>query len=373
MDHLVVIPSRKDGGNSIVLIRLDMLGDFTLWLITARFFRKLYPGRKIILIANAEWSDFAKEFDYWDLVIPVKVDLFSNKISYRLKFLKKISQIKCEIAIQPTISRSFLVGDSIIRCINAAKKIGSKGDLNNSAYIFNFLANNWYSQLVENNAKDTTEIKKNIKFFEELSNNAFEIDFKPLPIIHDLAQIEGLEKDFFIIVPGTSPSVYQRRWPPERFALVADEIHLKTGWQTVICGGPDEKVLGDKVISNMKTSNFLNLVGKTSMQQFFEVIRGAKLLIGNESGCIHIASAVGTASVSVTGGGVFGRFIPYDNTISDLKSPLAVHHSMNCYDCRWNCIYKVEKNSPFPCIDKVRDIDVIQAASSQIDSTELNL
>ena len=64
----------------ILLIRQDAIGDFVMWLDTAKEYRKLYPPDKykIVLAGNASWCDLAEELPYWDKVIPVDVKKFKT-------------------------------------------------------------------------------------------------------------------------------------------------------------------------------------------------------------------------------------------------------------------------------------------------------
>ena len=47
----------------VLLIRQDTIGDFVLWLDTAKEYRKLYPSGnyKIVLVGNALWCDLARD------------------------------------------------------------------------------------------------------------------------------------------------------------------------------------------------------------------------------------------------------------------------------------------------------------------------
>src|SRR6476659_1682428 len=78
------LPSRaRDGG--VLLVRLDLIGDFILWQRTAANFRALYPGRPIVLAANALWAPLASQLPYWDRVIPIDVPRLDLDRSYRIK------------------------------------------------------------------------------------------------------------------------------------------------------------------------------------------------------------------------------------------------------------------------------------------------
>ena len=65
----------------ILLIRLDAIGDFVMWLDTAKEYQKLYPSDKykILLAGNKIWCDLAVKLPYWDRVIPVDSKQFKAK------------------------------------------------------------------------------------------------------------------------------------------------------------------------------------------------------------------------------------------------------------------------------------------------------
>ena len=121
----------------VLIVRQDAIGDFILWLNTAKEYRKLYPSNKykIILIGNASWTVLAEKLPYWDQVFPIYSKKFKSLTSYRWKLLRKIKKMNATVAIQPTYSREFYHGDSIIRASNAIKKIGSEGDMSNRNWL----------------------------------------------------------------------------------------------------------------------------------------------------------------------------------------------------------------------------------------------
>ena len=94
---------------------------------------------------------------------------------------------------------------------------------------------------------------------------------------------------------GYSPA---RRWSPERFAQVARRLRGHHGAQIAFVGqvGDDS---GE--VANMLDFPVQNLVGKTNLPQLAEVIHGADLFIGADSGVMHIAAAVGTPVISIFG------------------------------------------------------------------------
>src|SRR6185369_12192502 len=101
----------------VVVIKLDAIGDFILWLDSAKELKRIYPARKITLIANTVWADLAESLPYWDEVWSVNVPPLreTRYSSYRARLLRTIRGRNFDVAVQPTYSREFLVGDALIR------------------------------------------------------------------------------------------------------------------------------------------------------------------------------------------------------------------------------------------------------------------
>ncbi len=105
---------------------------------------------------------------------------------------------------------------------------------------------------------------------------------------------------FLIVHPGSGSYSLARRWAPERFAAAADTLAGRHGLQVVVVGGPDEIALAQDVAARMRTPSFV-LAGQTTLPELAGVLRRAALVVGNDSGVAHLASAVGTPVVAVFG------------------------------------------------------------------------
>ena len=100
--------------------------------------------------------------------------------------------------------------------------------------------------------------------------------------------------------PGSGAYSVARRWFPERFAAVADELSCRYGLGVVLLGGEDERALADTVIGHMRRPA-ANLAGRTALEELGGVLRRCALLVGNDAGVAHLASAVGTPVVAIFG------------------------------------------------------------------------
>lgn len=288
---------------------------------------------------------------------------FVRDLAYRWRLIRQVTQLGAEIAIQPTYSRVFLTGDSLSRASRAKQCIGSQGDLSNIRPWQNAISDRWYTQLIPASAEPLMELERNAEFLNGLGL----VNAKPH--VASLAKLNidvshfNLPEKYFIIFPGAS--TIKRMWPNSRFAEISRYIHRKTGWVMVVCGSKNEAHLGAEIIRTSVIKS-LDLTGKTSLPEFVEIVRGAQILIGNDTSAIHIAAAVNTRSVCILGGGHFGRFLPYSSSVTGMK-PAPVYVEMKCYGCNWQCTKEHNPNERWPCVSAISVKSVQEAVDQMLD------
>ena len=336
----------------ILLIRQDRIGDFILWLDTAKEYRKYYPPEnyKIILIGNAIWSDLAKGLPFWDEVLPVNVKAFKALSRYRWNILRKVRNFGAKIAIQPTYSREFYHGDSLIRASNASKKVSSAGNMSNRNQLKSNLADRWHTELIPSSPEQLSELERNAEFFSGFIKKLYLPSYPELELSCDCNIQELKRKSFYILSLGANKKY--REWPYKYYAKIAQKIHKKTGWLGLICGAENEFYLGEH-IKKLCDAPLQNYTGKTTLSELTCLLAKSQILISNETGTAHIANAVGTPTVCILGGGHFGRFVPYPELSGKINNLKVVYYKMPCYGCDWKCVYHIKDEDPAPCISNI--------------------
>jgi ADP-heptose:LPS heptosyltransferase len=100
---------------------------------------------------------------------------------------------------------------------------------------------------------------------------------------------------YAIVHPGaTSPS---RRWPPARFAAVADALAAEHGLEVLLTGTPGERGLLEEILAEQRRP--ARAVTDLGLGGFAALVRGAALLAGSDTGATHVAAAMGTPSVTI--------------------------------------------------------------------------
>ncbi len=347
------IPSSSK--NDILLIRLDSIGDFILWLDSAKGYRILYPRQKITLLANDAWAGIARKLPYWDEVWELDKRRFYYDPLYRLKNLVKIRKAGFKIVIQPRYSRDFFVEDAIVYVSGAAQKIGFAGDCSNIEKWQKRISDKWYTTLVPASDAPLMELCRNAEFMRGIGLKDFVADVPNLPFDLDIVSFsKSFPEKFYVLFPGARE--FFKQWPAQRFGLLAEKIYGETGMVGVICGGASEVKTASVVLAN-SSARLLNFAGKTTLEQLTGLIKNARFVISNDSVAIHIAVATNTPSVCILGGGHYGRFVPYVVKQQTTKNlPIVVTHKMDCFNCNWTmpCLPRGANNITVPCIAKIK-------------------
>jgi len=90
-----------------------------------------------------------------------------------------------------------------------------------------------------------------------------------------------------------------KRWPPERYAAVSDALAERFGTRTVVCWGPGEEELRDRVLSASRCRALA--IPMTTIRQMAALMARMRMFLAGDTGSLHIACAVGIPVVGVFG------------------------------------------------------------------------
>ncbi|MFD1139812.1 glycosyltransferase family 9 protein [Larkinella insperata] len=145
------------------------------------------------------------------------------------------------------------------------------------------------------------EIRRHVQLMEFLGLPAqgYDLEF-PLTAAdqqraREVEELQQLASDPYVCIHAGGISA--RRWPESRFAQVADTLAEK-GYRIVLTGTAGETPIVEKV-QNLMKAPAISLAGKTDLGVIGRVLRGASLLVSNDTGVSHIASALKTPSVII--------------------------------------------------------------------------
>jgi ADP-heptose:LPS heptosyltransferase len=349
-DSIVLWKSQSPQHNKlklVLLIRQDAIGDFVIWLDTAKEYRKLYPpGKyKIVLVGNDSWYSLAKTLPYWDEVLPVNIKQFKTFSLYRKNLLRQVRNLGAQITVHSAFSREFYLADSLVRASNALSKICSTGDMRHLNWLKKSLADSWHTEMIPALDQPMTELERNAEFFQQLSGKSHQLSYPSMISIRQAYPTEWKKLSYYVLFPGGSSVL--RQWPLEFFAEIANRIYDESGLKGVLDGGPNEKPLAESIQG--LTDAPLEWAG-TQLNELPVFLKHSQFLISSETSAVHIANAVNTPVICILGGAYYGRFLPYPELPEKKIILETVSYSMPCYGCNEDCIYPLKKNEPAPCI-----------------------
>ena len=89
-------------------------------------------------------------------------------------------------------------------------------------------------------------------------------------------------------------------WPPDRFAEVANRLVGESDADIILFGTPTEVAVSSAITAGMRRPP-IDLTGKTTVADLPALLSQCHLFIGNDSGAMHVASAVGLPVVAIFG------------------------------------------------------------------------
>jgi len=133
-------------------------------------------------------------------------------------------------------------------------------------------------------------------------------------------------------VIGVSPGAAYggaKRWMAEGFAESACRIATRESASVALFGSKAERPLCDSIAQSVRERGVaaFNLAGETTLREFIQLAAACRLFLTNDSGAMHIASALGVRTVAIFGA--------TDEVATGPTGPLArvVRQKVDCSPC----------------------------------------
>jgi ADP-heptose:LPS heptosyltransferase len=324
---------------SICIVRTDLIGDVVLFLPALAALMKKYDGYRVILVVRPAVAELMQGFDGIAGIILYEDAKFRKNPIYRFRKLWEVYRRNCEITVAASYSRT--VPSDLITLWSAAPiRVG------------------WHEDGVEGWRKKgifSAEIDRVFpeNVHESVRNSALvqalggTLGADEAPIIY-VDKTAHREAEFIInsipqrgraiiaILPGASFPL--KDWGAKKYI---EEIRLllnekNKGPLTILICGTSGDSLPIESLNPEELSRVVQLTGKTSLPVLAALFARCALVIGNDTGTMHIAMAMKAATVCILGGGHFGRFMPY----GDQRRNIFVTKPLPCFNCNWNCIFE---------------------------------
>lgn len=200
----------------------------------------------------------------------------------------------------------------------------------------------FYTHRVEG-GKDIHAVDRYLRIPAFLGCNTEDVKFTFPPSSKSLVNKIPFYGEYAVMAPGARG--HAKRWPPRRFGRLASLLPIKI----LVIGNKGDRMLADEVVKASR-GNAISIAGKTDLKELLEVIRGARFMVSNDTGSMHIAAALGVPVFALFGPTNPVRTGPYGSghTIIRKEIPCSPCYRKTCTNVR--CLDMINEEEVAACI-----------------------
>lgn len=300
--------------------KISLWIDYILYLIFDPFKFKKFPEsiKKILVVENRSIGDTL-------VIVPVlralkskfnaPIDLLVNQNMKEVaESLPYVSKVITDFNLDKDYDLGVILHFGSLRNSYALLKNKVKyrigctkvGVLDGKGYFLN--------KKIKPNTKEQHKIEDNLDVVRSIN---VDTNDKSLEIIIDkkidhkittLFKENKLKKFKVVIHPGANYKSHE--WIPERYIAVIQYLIDKYNVSIIITGNDKDRVISE-FISKKFTNQVLDLCGKTSIKEFFCIIKNSDLVISVDTSAMHVAAAFDKPIVAIFGDGYPYMWYPY--------------------------------------------------------------
>lgn len=307
LSHRMKKSERTVYPQTCLLLRLDHLGDYVLFRNFLPVIRNSarFKGWHLTLCANVVCKELAHHLDagHVDDFIWIDVERLKKRRDYFMRVVDLLYRRGFSVAVQPTFSRD-IYGDMLMQATAAGQRIGVDGDCMNQNERQRLVTDSFYTTLIKVHNTPRFEFERNREIIENIIQQPVAVKMPSLP---RLGKDRPLANAYAVVMPGTS-SVF-KYWPC--LFEIADYLYFQHGLEIRLLGKGkrDQRWILD-IMKRCKCPA-VNLCNQTSLLEAAAVLARAHIVVGNDSGLIHMAVLLNVPTVCLTAGTHAFRFNHY--------------------------------------------------------------
>lgn len=298
--------SEHNGRQKVLVFRIGELGDTLVSLPALRAIRKNFPDAYIALLSNGDPDGHKvspKEvlsnegiIDEW---LSYPSENADRKAAHYWRLLRMLRQEHYEILVYlaPRIRRKRDVRRDLLffRLAGISKVIGGKGfdalpertngSLPGVAHEADYLLQRLSRDGLKSSNADQAGFTLRLTREEEEASQAW------------LDKCVETERFDFLIGFGPGSKWPSKIWPEDHFAELGTRLVQQKNIFPIVFGGPDDQELGDRLINAWGRG--ANAAGSLSVREAAGALKECDAYIGNDTGTMHLAAAVGTRCVAI--------------------------------------------------------------------------
>ncbi|MBD3178578.1 MAG: lipopolysaccharide heptosyltransferase II [Candidatus Latescibacteria bacterium] len=334
-------------GNNILVIAPNWLGDAVMSLPFFCALRKAFPGCRITVACRRYVSEIFSRCRPVDRLLPLENGGILSRVLKIRKGSAEEGNYARGFVLPPSFSSALLAFLSGVR-----NRTGYRTDARGM-----LLTESLKSELYRHGHLVDGYLR-----LIALSGGSYELEedealpaLDPPPDWKPVVKSLKLPERYAVMSPGASYGP-AKLWPGANYRDTARMINSGDKMPTVFVGSQKEKEYIAGICNEVNGG--INLAGRIDIHGLISVLRGAEVVIGNDSGTVHISAALGVPTVAVFGSTNAEWTAPRGRSVSVLSSGIPCSP---CYD-RECGIFDYAK-----CYDDIVVADVLDAIHGLIE------
>ena len=296
--------------NKVLVVAPAWIGDLIISSAFINALKKSHRDLQIDLLVNENLSDIAMLFPNVTNIIISKTTHGKLSFFYRLQLGFKLRR--------NNYSKSYILTNSFKSAI-IPFIAGIKDRIS-------YLGEYRYG-LVNRIIKKIDRKKGMVNRYLNILNNEYTTDLQPSFNINDsqkkIEEKYSINRNYIVICPDAEYGP-AKKWPVQNWINLAGD--LIPNYQVIFVGLDDS--IKNK-IDSLESTNIINLIGKTSLKDAVEVLSNAECVVSNDSGLMHLSSAVDTPIV-----GIYGSSSPrYTPPLCKASRHEIIYKNLDCSPC----------------------------------------
>ncbi len=304
-----------------ILVRAtNWVGDAVMSLPALGALRERFPRAEISILARPWVADLYRREPFCDRLIPYTADNLGLKWRAARELVS--SHFDCAILLQNAFEAA-----AITFLARIPERIGYARD-GRSLLLTRAIPVPRVGEIPPHQRFYYLELLRRAGILESYCGNP-EIHLHSATQAREIGAAKFREAGLGEFVIGVSPGAAYgsaKRWMPERFAQTADLVARELGACVAVFGSTQERELCSSVTAAIHARAH-NFAGETSLAEFIDLAAACRVYLSNDSGAMHIASALGVPTVSIFGA--------TDEAATGPTGPLArvVREPVECSPC----------------------------------------
>ncbi len=306
----------SDVTNKILVIQLTKMGDFLQTTPLLYEIKRRYPNAELSALVDTRCVEVATGIPFIDKIIPLdltsihdmingsKHSLF-QKYSYLNDSLKDLKESRFDLIYNINFS---VISALLCRLFGDSRVVGYRLDLRTHKLI----KEPWVS-FIFGLMKHRNLLRFNLVDLLASYEKGDELPCSGIFYNTDGGEIASLNllpaKDRGTVTIGLQMGCggHLRQWPVEYYVALAQRLVQDFSAQIVLFGSQGERHLAEhfnnewsRLAGNKPPEDYVvDLIGKTTIPQLAGTLKKCNMLIGGDTGTIHLATAVGTRVVAI--------------------------------------------------------------------------